>query len=295
MLAPGSIQITLCLLVTYHSTEVVAASMCPAGYFCDGNSQGPCPAGHYCPEGSTNPLPCPHGTYRQEVKGQSMIDCNICPPGMYCDATGLAAPTGACDAGYYCQEGTSSPHPDSQGPCPAGHYCPTGSTNPSPCPLGTYRQEVKGQSMTDCTMCLPGMYCAGEGLAAPTGDCDAGYYCYSGSSSPQPDGSDVTGGLCPAGYYCPMGSATPIACTVGTYASLTGQSSCLVCPAGHFCPLQGATVPMQCPAGYYSDITGQTTCILCPVGHYCLAGSTSPTQCPSTFSCALTGLVSPKR
>ena len=51
-----------------------------------------------------------------------------------------------------------------------------------------------------------GKYCATSGLAVPTGDCSAGYFCSGGSSDPTPS-IQAYGGYCPAGHYCVAGSA----------------------------------------------------------------------------------------
>lgn len=44
----------------------------------------------------------------QNITGASTnADCVVCTPGMYCAATASAGPTGACDAGYYCDGGAT--------------------------------------------------------------------------------------------------------------------------------------------------------------------------------------------
>lgn len=51
-------------------------------------------------------------------------ECQPCLPGYYCDAEGLAVPSGKCWEGFFCLEGTDRPDPplrDSRGgPCPEG-------------------------------------------------------------------------------------------------------------------------------------------------------------------------------
>lgn len=52
------------------------------------------------------------------------------------------------------------------------------------------------ESEEDCAPCTGGYYCETEGLDAPTGLCDAGYYCPSNDTI---SASDPNGYLCPAG------------------------------------------------------------------------------------------------
>lgn len=59
-------------------------------------------------------------------------------------------------------------------------------------------------------------YCATNGLAAVSGNCDAGYYCMSGAVLNAPVGQDY-GGQCTAGHYCEEASAYPEPCPLGTY------------------------------------------------------------------------------
>jgi hypothetical protein len=63
--------------------------------------------------------------------------------GKYCGTSGLEAPTGDCDPGFYCLEGASVPNNPTAdatgGPCPIGHYCPSGTSFPLGCEPGTYR------------------------------------------------------------------------------------------------------------------------------------------------------------
>ena len=94
---------------------------------------------------------------------------------MYCETPGLDWPTGLCDPGWYCINGSQFAQPllSSQGGrCPEGNYCPTGSVLP--------------------LSCLAGMYCDQEELEYPAGNCSAGYYCIGGASLPNPE-ADVTG------------------------------------------------------------------------------------------------------
>lgn len=54
---------------------------------------------------------------------------------------GLAEPTGECDGGWYCIEGSEFAQPNvvaQGGQCQAGNFCPNGSSNETPCTPGYY-------------------------------------------------------------------------------------------------------------------------------------------------------------
>lgn len=94
---------------------------------------------------------------------------------------------------------------------------PSGSSDPQPCPGGKY--------------------CHIAGLAAPTENCTAGFYCILKATLATPtDGT--TGDLCPAGYYCVSGSAAPSPCSPGTYSGSTHNTDpadCVTCSFGEYC------------------------------------------------------------
>lgn len=81
------------------------------------------------------------------------------------------------------------------GPCPAGSFCPPQTETPEPCPLGTYSSATKLTSASECESCSQGQYCGEVGLTAPSGPCDAGFYCLTGAQSPNNAVEDATGNL----------------------------------------------------------------------------------------------------
>ena len=87
---------------------------CPAGYYCEANTTDysifPCPQGYYCLENTTDmhDYPCPPKTFNNETEGKSLLDCDVCTAGMYCQGTGNILPTGNCSEGYYCTNGSDS-------------------------------------------------------------------------------------------------------------------------------------------------------------------------------------------
>nr|XP_054760934.1 uncharacterized protein LOC129267226 [Lytechinus pictus] len=260
---------------------------CQAGYYCPGgqNTSQPteyiCTPGHYCEAGSSGLTSCASGTYQDDF---GMDSCKSCPAGFYCDAT-LQNDT-------FCSHSVQNPQP-----CPQGHYCPMGTkySKEFPCPNGTFSDQTNLEEADDCTPCSGGMYCDRESLTAPYGECEAGYYCISGASSPTPtDG--VTGDICPVGTYCPTGSNKTYDCPPSTYNPTEGRESiseCLACDAGEYCPVYGLnTTAGDCDAGFYcagnassASPTDGVTGDECPVGHRCPAGSPQPIQCePGTYT-----------
>ena len=179
-----------------------------------------CPAGAYCPNGTAfaTQFLCPNGTFSNRTQLRSAGQCTPCLAGQYCATEGLQQPTGPCGVGYYCAGGSAMAQPSGQGGdvCPAGAYCEAGTAVPSKCPAGTFNANRGSQSGAACVACPAGLYCATEGLASPTGNCTAGYYCGNGTVVPRD--------LCPIGSYCPMGSAVPLLCRAGTYQDRMGQA-----------------------------------------------------------------------
>ena len=254
---------------------------CASGYYClsgastatpSDESGSVCPRGHYCNEGSSKPQACPHGYYLNATGGNSSADCILCTPGYYCDAPGLAEPTGKCSPGYFCPSGQESSTP-SQHVCSRGYYCPTGSSYEQPCPAGYYQNEDR---QSECRLCPSGFYC-------------------SDAIEPVVYPQNFT---CPRGHYCPHGTrySNEFPCPTGYFNDLQGRkqvNDCTPCTGGDVCDHQGLISPSgSCAAGYYCRArANQTTPELgddanvCPAGFYCPEGTDSPEPCAQgTFS-----------
>jgi hypothetical protein len=304
---------------------------CPAGYYCNGQGNSDftskiCPTGSYCPAGTkfSNSYQCKPGTYNPITSSKAISDCLKCPPGKYCQGSGLTTFTANCDAGYYCRLGSSTSNPQASysynsatntytgdstgGMCIKGYYCPSG--------------------VSDVLACKGGYYCDVDALGSPKGQCSAGYYCISKATTSVPrDG--VTGNICPPGAYCPVGSVSPIPCVAGKYSGGYGNddpTDCLDCIQGKYCghqtdkyfsastgdcaegyfcvtgtkvktPLAGECTPGYhcvegaylktiCPTGTYQDLKIQGSCNTCPSGYYCpTAGTTLPAECTAGNYC----------
>ncbi|OMJ93310.1 hypothetical protein SteCoe_3776 [Stentor coeruleus] len=297
---------------------------CSSGYFCEENSQSStendCTVGHYCPAGSFEPVPCYYGTYQPSTAQSS---CDSCPEGKYCERhtdSGLD-----CPAGYYCPLGTRidsefpcllGTYSDTTGlaeclECPAGyecvagsdnsgvicqefHYCPAGAGRGYICPGGSHGE---GQdTLTDeseCTTCPTGFYCVDGRISA---QCEAGYFCTGGSSTPTPIGNNIGGSECSANHYCPTGSTVEVSCPTGKFNKLKGgksvndcsdcspgyycpegSTSMIDCPAGSYCP-QGYQEPVSCPVRTYNAKTlqdSENSCLVCPGGYMCTEKETA--------------------
>lgn len=223
-----------------------------------------CPIGMYCPANSETYTPCPVGTYNPVLGGTSLLThCLPCAPGRYCASKGLSAPTGDCNAGYFCESSAETNKPAALdeisgrwGKCPPGSYCPAATAYPYPCPAGTFSDSESLTSASACTTCTAGHYCETRGLTQVTGQCDEGFYCpvettadangvIKGAINPRNDAYK-----CTKGNYCPTGSTAEIPCAAGTYANEEYQEICISCPKGYYCPL-GAITPTICPAGSF--------------------------------------------
>ena len=82
-----------------------------------------------------------------------MLDCDVCPPGYYCEGANTPLPTGPCLPGYYCTGGSTT---STQYKTPPGTYSNAGATAPINCTLGTYQPSWASPS---CLQCPAGYYC----------------------------------------------------------------------------------------------------------------------------------------
>lgn len=208
---------------------------CDAGFFCSGGSWLPnpvsrsfgdiSPQGYYAPAGSGAALPCPAGRYNPSAGSTSIAACVLCDAGFYCNATGLAAPTGRCSAGFTCPPGAVT---GVEAPVPAGAFAVAGSVNYTLCPPGSY-QSAPAQGA--CALSPPGFAAPAFGTVIPVA-CTPGFYCPRNTTSP-------SSFPCPAGRFS---NAT----------DLQDVSSCSICPAGFFCDVPGLSAPAgPCAGGWY--------------------------------------------
>jgi VCBS repeat-containing protein len=123
--------------------------------------------------------------------------------------------------------------------------------NCSACAAGSY--SVAG-STTTCSACPAGSFGSTTAMASAScsGQCDAGYTCPAGSTSPR---VQACGGV---GVFCPLGSATPTSVSAGFYSTPLGvaksvRTSQTACPTNRQCAGGSLLPPVDlsatCPGG----------------------------------------------
>lgn len=214
----GSSSLTACPAGSYCTVESSVPTDCPAGYYCPDESDAPitCPDGSYCPlADATAPISCPSGTYfaadchLAETESQC---CVSCPAGTYAssDAQTPMYACLSCSAGYVCTGVASTPTPtdstvDGGYICPPGYFCPAGALRTTACPVGTYRAEEGGGSVSDCLSCPEGWYNPYTGQSACL-SCGSTSFSIAGSSQCLCYGSNrifqpsTTSCICTSGY-----------------------------------------------------------------------------------------------
>ncbi|XP_045184318.2 sushi, von Willebrand factor type A, EGF and pentraxin domain-containing protein 1-like [Mercenaria mercenaria] len=264
-------------------------------------------------------MPCGYGFYNNKTDSTSASDCLPCPEGKYCFA-GIFN----CPRGYYCMENSLPKEPW------PGFSAPTeGLSEPVECTAGYYQPVTQykmweWQGITGCLTCPRYRFCDVSKLTEPAGECDDGWECGRGETSPRPTGKECTPGSycvkgrkfqCDVGYYQPYANMhTCFECPEGMQCLTKGLSAPTgVCPSGYYCRFDKAsktTLTYPCPAGYmcpngikipcgkghYQDETQQTTCKRCPVGKYCSGVAQTSVSGSCTAGCCLEdGQIQPSR
>jgi hypothetical protein len=199
---------------------------CAAGSFCALGAAAPVGCGaapsQWCPPRAASPVPVRPG-WAATAARDGEVPCAAgtlcaggeptpCPPGFFCVAAGLTAPTGACPPGFFCPAGTVTPRP-----CGGAHvFCPgEGAQAPRRVRAGFFstRAPTPGApplspwlppniTATAETPCAPGWFCQG-GVAR---QCPAGTFGGEGALA-----SAACSGPCAAGHFCPPGSVSATA------------------------------------------------------------------------------------
>lgn len=280
-----------------------------------------CPAGKYGLEiGATDDSVCREceiGKY--QASSQGFKECKPCPPGNFCNTTGMAD--------YYsCRIGTfqNQTWGDSCFPCPAGRYQDmTGGAVCSACSAGKSNPQIGSVSASSCAACGSGEYsnfngasecqkCPKDSFPSPskqrcescpdgkttvgvTTDGTGADYCVVNKlSCSQGEERDMSTGLCVScatGKYSDDGNACN-ACPSSTYSDTEGTSLCTPCPTGRYGKSPSTSKSSAdsactfCPKGTFVDHTGASTCSACPPGSACPdEGMTSPQPCSAgTYS-----------
>jgi hypothetical protein len=176
------------------------------------------------------------------------------------------------------------------------------------CFSGTYNENKKGESTTNCAQCTAGSYCPTEVTVTPLPcdkswysdwgatvciTCAAGHYCDQNTTSSDfmnsdricpagvecPPGMsqapDLTNDKCRKGHYCPRGDVNPypVPCPNGTFNAEFGMeavSDCQDCTPGSYCIPEGLETPAgPCPGGYFCPLgTADPYTFPCSTGFY---------------------------
>ena len=157
-------------------------SPCPPGKICPGATHTPlpCTVGSYCARGSAAGTFCPPGTVGYSTSLTAKEECDICPPGYFCEG-GFATP---CARSYY-------------NPL-AGQYlraaclsCPPSTTTEGSaatsvgeclCNKGYYNSRSTANNSVECEMCPVGSVCVEAGTSLASLPLKAGYYRTGGDS-----------------------------------------------------------------------------------------------------------------
>ena len=242
-----------------------ACLSCPVGYFCEATEVTPqqCPLGAYCEVESKKPELCTVGTFNAITKAVNSSFCVQCLPGSYCNENGMSKGT-ECPAGLSCEAGLSVDPRGTGRDCVEGHFCEAGSVHGIPCPFGSFSPDSGNTEKEDCDLCTAGEVCDERGLIEPSKNCEAGYFCESGSIDARP-----TEGACASGHFCEEKSPQEQQCPEGYYIPFPLATECVVCPAGYYCPLEGD-----------NEYPGFPDKIICPHSHFCEEGFSQPKKCP---------------
>jgi len=262
--AATSLQCSLCQSGSYGDRDGMNTSTCSGpcseGYWCGEGSTHPrqiqCGAQSvWCPLNSSAPVPVLEGFYTTDpvdphAAAQTMTRSKPCPPGAYCDGSGLARP---CPPGY----ATNDTGATSCTPCTMGRFSPGNTSTCEPCKAGTDSPAAAGA----CSPCMPGRF---------RGD----------------DPDELTCIPCPAGRYANNHTSTTCAlCEAGSYAADAGSAQCMSCSRGTASNISGLAVPCaECGPGRYASSFGLNECTLCETSLYTgVNGSTACEYCPPPF------------
>ena len=128
--------------------------------------------------------------------------------------------------------------PDCSGPCDAGYFCNSGSTSPTQ--TGCRPGQWSSQGSASCQLCPPGRFGNASTLtkANCTALCPAGSECAAGTSNPAVY-------VCPPGKYSLVGAAACSGCPPGQYGATAALTSAVCsgdCTPGHYCPANATAV-----------------------------------------------------
>ena len=161
-----------------------------------------------------------------------MGSCVMCSGGKFAAYTGLSI-CADCAKGTY-----SSSSASSCTNCAAGKTSENAAYMCDDCAAGTYSSSGDAS----CALCAAGTYSNFPGATACL-SCSPGFFCYTGSNSPQQNECGA------ANVYCPLASAAATAVDTGFYSSPliaagTLRESQTMCEDGYYCDATGVRMTM---------------------------------------------------
>ena len=263
-LIPNTFMVNANLIYAINPSLISNVNIYDAGYVIVDT----CPLGSYSSANSTTCSLCGGGMY-SDHDAKSM--CDSCPSGRFSVVNATTCTT--CAAGYESYVGSSVCTTCINNtffllgspiclPCP-GNSTSLGFTSPCQCFSG-YEASVLNTSNFSCIPCNPGYISMQGGVCTA---CAAGTYQY--------------------GQAC-------LPCTVWTYTSFTGATTCTTCNIGLISGI-GATQCSACAQGTYAD-PASFLCSLCPMGTWgmgILYGVMQCTGCGAGKYSTILGLSTP--
>ena len=270
---------TPCPAGTYNDALIGAASTdwkpCLLGKYWSGTGNkaptGDCQAEYYYPEGSSSATSATAWAAGEYWPTGSSLNTKW-PAGIYSESAQASAWID-WPAGKYCVIGTSTP-----ADCPAGYYCPinTKYAYRYSWPAGTYNSATLKTQISDCTPCPIGNVWEFSGTSNPAATVwAAGYYWLASSTFAIPE-SSTYGGMCQPDQFWPAVSGATQPRIGGEYCEKYLLSAVIGdWDAGYYCTAIGAKSKVI-PDDYASKRGA-----ICPIGKFCVAGTTTPVDCPT--------------
>ena len=291
--AEGSIQCNSICPDGYYS-DGNKCLICPEGYSCTANIKKPCENGKWSSQGSWVCTSCPadsmcgNGVKKLHKTPEAKTDCVdgyifdtktsqciLCPSTDVCfDGEKKICNNTNGSAEYYDRIANKCVK------CPYGYFC--NNSLKTACGDGYITDDINGNPLTGQNVCN-----------IPDNRCPASVICKNGAKTLCPPGTNTFGNgsttciSCDQGYYRDSSSVYPTNnnyqgyCNVSTGGPNTEKN---ICPSGYICPKNSnstATIKTKCAEGTYVDST-RTVCKPCDKGYACTGGIR--TQCADNMN-----------
>lgn len=263
-----------------------------------------CPAGQQVNQTTSQCELCPQGYYNTGGQMERFGPCTKCRTDYVTVATG-ATHSGNCTL-RDCPAGTFIDSTDNCTKCPVGQYQGTPRQyNCTHCPTDRNTSVDGATSQDDCTVSCPeGLEQKNASLLTPDcGPCVDDYYkpitgpgkciqCQGNVTSTSSNRRACTATYCDVGFK--NDAASCVACEVGRYKSVRGNTSCTACPINTTTAQVASTSHTQCSVvfcdvGLFSP-NGAQPCLPCPMGTYKnMSGNQNCTECPPGYTTAEDG------